>query len=217
MTLQKPPTITCVFVDIGGVLLTDGWDRHGRQRASAQFKLDLAETEERHQRTWDTHQAGKLTLAECLGWVVFYQQRTFTQAQFRQVMFAQSKADPEMIELIRALKAQHRLKIAVVSNEGREVNIYRTRKFRLDGFVDAFISSCFVRLLKRDADIFRLAQDIVQVPAERVVYIENTELYARVAEGLGIRSIRHTTYDATRADLAAIGLLRGDCSDHAAG
>jgi putative hydrolase of the HAD superfamily len=121
-------------------------------------------------------------------------------------MFAQSKPYPEMIELIRKLKARYGLKIAVVSNEGRELNAYRIRKFKLDRFVDAFISSCFVRLRKPDADIFRLALDIAQAPARQVVYIENTPMFVQVAEGLGIRSILHTDYRSTCAKLASLGL-----------
>ena len=80
-------------------------------------------------------------------------------------MFAQSKPYPEMIEMVRNLKARYGLKIAVVSNEARELNAYRIRKFKLDGFVDSFISSCFVHVRKPDADIFRLALDIAQAPA----------------------------------------------------
>src|ERR1039457_2562021 len=129
--MQKPPAITCMFVDIGGVLLTDGWDRHARKRAATNFKLDLAEMEDRHQLTWNTHQVGKLTLEEYLGWVVFHQKRPFTRAQFRRFMFAQSKPYPEMIELVRKLKAKFGLKIVVVSNEGRESNSHRIRKFKL--------------------------------------------------------------------------------------
>ena len=112
-------------------------------------------------------------------------------------MFAQSKPYPEMIELVAQLKVQHGLKIAVVSNEARELNDYRIHKFKLDGFVDSFISSCFVHLRKPDADIFRLALDIAQTPARQVVYIENTPMFVQVAEGLGIRSILHTDYKST--------------------
>ncbi len=80
-------------------------------------------------------------------------------------MFAQSKPYPKMIDLVAQLKVRHGLKIAVVSNEAREVNAYRIRKFKLDRFVDSFISSCFVHVRKPDADIFRLALDIAQAPA----------------------------------------------------
>jgi len=162
--------------------------------------------EDRHHLTFDTYEEGKLTLEEYLGRVVFYQKRPFTRAQFRHFMFAQSKPYLQMIELVRKLKAKYGLKIVVVSNEARDLNAYRIRKFMLAGFVDFFISSCFVHVRKPDADIFRLALDIAQVPARQVVYIENTPMFVQVAEGLGIRSILHTDYRSTRAKLASLGL-----------
>ena len=204
--MKKAPAITCAFLDIGGVLLTNGWDHHARKRAAKSFKLSLAEMEDRHHLTFDTYEEGKLTLEEYLGRVVFYQKRPFTRAQFRSFMFAQSKPYPEMIELVAQLKVRHGLKIAVVSNEARELNAYRIRQFKLGGFVDSFVSSCFVHVRKPDADIFRLALDIAQVPARQVVYIENTPMFVQVAEGLGIRSILHTDYKSTRAKLASFGL-----------
>jgi putative hydrolase of the HAD superfamily len=205
-TMKKATAITCVFLDIGGVLLTDGWDYHARKRAATKFDLELDELEERHHTAFETHEEGKLTLEEYLGRVVFYQKRLFTRAQFRRFMFAQSMPHPQMIELVRRLKAKYGLKIVVVSNEGRELNAYRIRKFKLDGFVDAFISSCFVHLHKPDADIFRLALDIAQVSARQTVYIENTPMFVEIAEGLGIRSILHTDYRSTRAKLVSFGL-----------
>jgi putative hydrolase of the HAD superfamily len=208
--MKKATAITCVFLDIGGVLLTDGWDRDARKRAAANFKLELEEMEDRHHLTFDTYEEGKLTLEEYLGRVVFYQKRPFTRAQFRRFMFAQSKPYPEMIELAGRLKVRHGLKIAVVSNEGRELNAYRIRKFKLDGFVDFFISSCFVHIRKPDADIFRLALDIAQTPARQVVYIENTPMFVQTAEGLGIRSILHTDYRSTCKKLASFGLQNRD-------
>ena len=122
-------------------------------------------------------------------------------------MFAQSKPFPEMIKLVRNLKARHKLKIAVVSNEGRELNSHRIRKFKLDGFVDFFISSCFVHFRKPDADIFKVALDIAQVPVEQVVYIDDRPMFVQVAATLGIRGIRHLDYKTTRAKLAALGLV----------
>ena len=115
-----------------------------------------------------------------------------------------------MIELVVELKGRYGLKIAAVSNEGRELNAYRIRKYRLDGFVDSFISSCFVHIRKPDADIFRLALDIAQTPARQVVYVENTPMFVQIAEGLGIRSILHRDYRSTRAKLASFGLHNGE-------
>jgi putative hydrolase of the HAD superfamily len=215
---MKPSTeITTLFLDIGGVLLTDGWDHHARKRAATKFKLKLDEMEDRHHLTFDTYEEGKLTLKEYLGRVVFYQKRPFTRAQFRRFMFAQSKPYPEMIELVRKLKAKHGLKIAVVSNEARELNSHRIRTFKLDKFVDSFVSSCFVHVRKPDADIFRLALDITQAPTWQVIYIENTPMFVQVAEGLGIRSILHTDYRSTCAKLASLGLQNDEGGCHGTG
>ncbi|MBE0557143.1 MAG: HAD family phosphatase, partial [Proteobacteria bacterium] len=192
--MERAIPITTLFLDIGGVLLTNGWDHHARKRAAKNFKLELAGMEDRHHLTFDTYEEGKLTLEEYLGRVVFYQKRPFTRARFRRFMFDQSKPYPEMIELVAQLKVRHGLKIAVVSNEGRELNAYRIRKFKLDGFVDSFISSSFVHLRKPDVDIFRLALDIVQSTARQVLYIDNTPMFVQIAERLGIRSILHTEY-----------------------
>jgi putative hydrolase of the HAD superfamily len=208
--MKKVPLITCLFLDIGGVLLTDGWDHHARKRAAKNFKLEWAEIEARHHLTFDTYEEGKLTLEEYLGRVVFYRKRPFTRAQFRRFMFAQSKPYPEMIDLVAQLKVRHKLEIVVVSNEARELNVHRIRKFKLDRLVDSFISSCFVHIRKPDRDMFRLALNISQAPARQVVYIENTPMFVQIAESLGIRSILHTDYASTRAKLASFGLSNGE-------
>ena len=211
MTRARP--VTTLFLDVGGVLLSDGWDRHARRRAAETFKLELAEMEERHHRSFDSHQLGKLTLEEYLGLVVFHRRRPFTRAQFRRFMFAQSSPHPEMIALMARLKVAHRLKVVVVSNEGRELNAHRIRTFALDRFVDCFVSSCFVHLCKPDVDIFRLALDVAHAEPRQVLYIENTPMFVDIAEGLGIRSILHTDDQSTRAQLATSGLEDVDHGD----
>ena len=108
--MKRAIPITTLFLDIGGVLLTDGWDHHARKRAAANFKLEWAEIEARHNLTFDTYEEGKLTLKEYLARVVFYQKRPFTRAQFRRFMFAQSKPYPEMIDLVAQLKCQRAYK-----------------------------------------------------------------------------------------------------------
>jgi putative hydrolase of the HAD superfamily len=204
--MKRAIPITTLFLDIGGVLLTDGWSHRASRLAAREFGLDLEELNNRHSEALDIYELGKLTLAEYLSRVVFYEKRPFTPAQFRKFMFAQSKPYPEMIELIRRLKARYGLKTVVVSNEGRGLNEYRIRKFKLNEFVDFFVSSCYVELRKPDADIFRFALDTAQVPADRVIYIENTPMFVEVAEGLGIRSILHRDCKSTCAKLVSFGL-----------
>ena len=215
--MEKSSSISTLFVDIGGVLLTNGWGHEYRKLAAEAFSLDPEEMEARHDLLFETYELGKLTIGEYLSRVVFYEERSFTPAQFQRFMFAQSKPYPEMIELIRRLKVRYGLKIVVVSNEARELNAYRIREFKLDGFVDSFVSSCFVHVRKPDADILRLAQDIAQAPARQVVYIENTPMFVQIAEDLGIRSILHTDYRSTCAKLAAFGLENDEGVIHETG
>lgn len=199
-------TITTLFLDIGGVLLTNGWDKPSRKLAAKTFNLDFHEMESRHQLTFDTYELGKMNLKEYLGHVVFYQPRSFTFAQFQAFIFSQSKPYPQMLDFIRRLKAQYGLKIGVVSNEAFEINAYRIKTFKLNNFVDFFISSCFVHLRKPDAEIFRLALDIAQTPVRQIIYIEDRPIFVNIAENVGIHSICHTGYSSTRAQLAQRGL-----------
>ena len=162
--------------------------------------------QDRHALNFETHEEGRMTFGEYLDRVIFYEKRAFTRAQFRSFMCAQSKPYPEMLDLVVRLKHRYGLKITVVSNESREINAYRIQKFKLNEFVDSFISSCFVQLRKPDVEIFRLALDISQAAARQVVYLENTPMFIQVAEGLGIRGVLHTDYKSTCEKLAALGL-----------
>ena len=204
--MEKLIPITTLFLDIGGVMLTNGWGHESRLAAAAHFKMDFENMEERHHLTFATYEAGKLTLDEYLNRVAFYEERSFTVAQFKEFMFNQTIAYPLMIEYIQRLKQQHKLKIVVVNNEARELNEHRIKKFQLDRFVDFFVSSCFVHFRKPDADIYRIALDIAQVPVEQVVYIEDRQMFVDVARGLGIRSVLHKDYVSTSSELASMGL-----------
>lgn len=209
-SLNKALPITTLFLDIGGVLLSNGWEESSRRLAATTFKLDFEEINERHHLTYDIYEAGSLSLEEYLDRVIFTKKRAFTQDEFWRFMITQSKPYPEMIALIRKLKARHHLKIAVVSNEARELNAYRIREFKLDEFVNFFISSCFVHIRKPDPEIFRMALDIANTPARQAVLIENPPMFVQVAEGFGIHGILHVDYESTRAKLAAMGF---ECAD----
>lgn len=204
--MRKKFNINCLFLDIGGVLLTNGWDHLARKRAAIQFKLDWEEMEAGHHLNFETYEIGKLTLDEYLDRVIFHRKRPFTKGEFRDFMFAQSKALSGMRELMGRLKVRYGLKVAVVSNEGLELNAFRISQFKLSGLVDFFVSSCFIHMRKPDSEIFRIALDMAQVPAGQILYVENTPLFAQVAEGFGIHSLVHTDLDSTAAKMASFGL-----------
>ena len=201
---MDPPS--ALFLDVGGVLLTNGWDRRTRKKAAEIFHLDHEEMDERHHLTFDTYELGKLSLDEYLNRVVFYRERPFSREGFKSFMFEQSQPFPQMINLVRGLKEACGLRVAVVSNEGRELTIHRIQKFKLAEFVDFFVSSSFVHFRKPDADIYRMALDVAQVPVEHVLYVDDRLMFVEVAQGMGIQSIHHTDFESTRAGLASLGL-----------
>ncbi len=204
--MKNKNTVETIFTDIGGVLLTNGWGRDSRKKAIDFFKLDAVETEERHHLSFDTYEVGKLSLDNYLQQLVFYKKRDFSIDDFRKFMMAQSQPYPEMISLLKQLKEKYHLKIAVISNEGRELNNYRIKKFGLNSFIDFFISSSFVHFRKPDADIFRLAIDVSQTAIKNLLYIDDRPLFVQVAAAEGMRGIIHKDYESTIIKLASFGL-----------
>lgn len=203
--METTQRIKTLFLDIGGVLLSDGWDRNARKSAAQKFDINHQEMEERHRINFETYELGKISIDTYLKSVVFYEKRNFTKEDFKQVMCSASKPFPEMLTLFKTLKEKYSLKIAAVSNEGRELNEYRIRKFRLDDIIDSFISSSFVHLRKPDMDIFQMAMDNVQSPASEIMYIENQPIFIQNAEQIGIRSILHHNYKDTLNELIGFG------------
>jgi putative hydrolase of the HAD superfamily len=205
--MTSTTSITTLFLDIGGVLLTNGWDHNIRMHAAKKFGLDYDEMNERHHLTFDTYEEGKLSLDEYLNRVVFYQDHSFSREEFKKFMYAQSKPFSNMIELMCTLKNQYCLRVAAVSNEGRELTMYRVQQYKLGSFIDFFVSSCFVHYRKPDEDMYRIALDIAQVRPEQVVYIDDRAMFVEIARGLGINGIIHTSYETTRMSLEGMGLL----------
>jgi putative hydrolase of the HAD superfamily len=198
--------IRALFLDVGGVLLTNGWDSKVRRALADHFHLDLADFEARHHLTFDTYESGKISFDVFLERTVFYKPRNFTPADFKKFVSDYTKPFPEMIELVSRIKEKHNLKVAVVSNEGRELTFDRVERFHLKSFVDFFIVSSFVHLRKPDTDIYQLALDVAMLEPQQVAYIDDRDMLVEVASKMGIVGIQHTDYDSTKARLAALGL-----------
>lgn len=211
--MQKKANISTLFLDVGGVLLTNGWGRSSRKLAAETFHLEYEEMNERHQLIFPAYELGKLTLEQYLQFTIFYKERSFTKEQFEKFMFDQSHPYPDMIGFIIDLKKRDHLKAGVVSNEGRELTEYRNHKFGLTQFVDFFIVSSLVHLRKPDPEIYHLALDVGQVSPEQVIYIDDRKELTEVASSLGLNVIHHTSLESTKAALfEALNTERGSSS-----
>jgi putative hydrolase of the HAD superfamily len=195
-----------LLTDIGGVLLTNGWDRDTRRLVAEQFHVDAAAIEERHHLTYDTYESGRTDIWTYLQRVIFFEPRSYTPQQVLDFILDQARPLQETIDLVRELKARHGLKVGVVSNEGREIGEDRVRRFGLAEFGDFFVISGCVGLRKPDTAIFRLALDLAQAAPEQAAYLEDRRMFADVAAGMGLRAVWHRDAAQTRAALAAMGL-----------
>jgi putative hydrolase of the HAD superfamily len=198
--------ITHLFTDLGGVLLTNGWDRGLRKLVASHFNVDAAEMDERHHLTYDTYEAGKISLSVYLSRVIFWEPRDFTEEAVVDFMLSQARCFPEMIAMYKQVKEKNGLKVVVVSNEGRELTADRIRRFDLKEFVDIFVVSSYVHFRKPDEDIFRLALDVAQAEPGEVVYVDDRHMFVEVASRLGMREVWHRDLKRTRAAFAELGL-----------
>lgn len=190
-----------LFLDIGNVILTNGWDTKARKHAAERFDLDFADFNARHALIFDTFEIGKTTLDDYIKRVVFYQERSFTEQEFKQFMFDQSQPLEPMFDFMKKLKKEFSLKVIAVSNEGRELMVHRLEKFHLRDLFDSFICSGFVGLRKPDLDIFRLALNTSQSRPAEVIYIDDRALLVEVVKPLGILGLHHINYEETKNKL----------------
>lgn len=204
--MAQTKTIKALFLDIGGVFLTNGWDRRARLQASEQFSLEFEELNERHRIIFDAYESGKMSLDEYLQLLIFYEPRSFTADEFKEFMFEQSKPYADMIALVSNLKRQYQLQTIAVNNEGREINEYRIREFKLKEFIDFFASSCYVHGRKPDKDIYHAALDFAQVTPEETIYLDDRLVFIQAAKQLGIQTIHHTHIISTREAFKEFGL-----------
>jgi putative hydrolase of the HAD superfamily len=200
---QKPSHI---LTDLGGVLLTNGWDREVRRRVAEQFHVDATAMDERHHLTYDTYESGKCDVWTYLDRIIFYELRAYTPQQVLDFILDQARPLSETIGLVQELKARHGLKVGVVSNEGRELGEDRVRRFALAEFIDFFVISGCVGLRKPDTAIFRLALDLAQAQPDQVAYLEDRRMFVDVGASVGLRAVWHRDAAQTRAALAAMGL-----------
>jgi len=197
-----------ILFDVGGVLLTNGWDHVERAIVLQQFHLDRTEFEARHPQPYDAWERDAITAKEYLDATVFYQPRAFSHEEFLDAICAQSKllADGGM-GILQELAASDKCILGVLNNEARATNEYRFKTFGIRQHVKLAFSSCYLGLRKPGQAIYNRALDILGTPAERVLFIDDRAENVASAEAAGMEAILFTGADALRSELANLGVL----------
>jgi putative hydrolase of the HAD superfamily len=199
-------TISTLFWDVGGVLLSNAWDHSERMQTLNHFLLSEAEFHDRHQTIVAAFEEGKISLDEYLDRTVFYRERPFTRQAFRDDMFSQSQPDNQALALARELADSGKYRMSTLNNESKELNLFRIEKFGLRQIFSLFLSSCFVGLRKPEAGIYRLALELTQTPAEQCCFIDDRPLNLESPRQLGMHVIQMQSAGQLREQLRELGV-----------
>lgn len=189
--------IKAVLSDIGGVLLTNGWGSQSRKEACSLFEIDEIDFGLRHATYYPLHEEGKLSLDDYLDRVVFYRHRPFSRQQFLEFIYSQSQLLPQMLEGMIQAKQLYGFRTLAVSNEGRELALYRATHFGLDRLFDGYLVSSSIAKRKPEPAFYQLALDLVGCLPEEVVYIDDRPLFIEEAERIGLLAYHHSEALAT--------------------
>jgi len=198
--------LTTLFWDIGGVILTNGWDRASRREAAELFHMDWEDFQDRHDLSFPAFETGAITLDQYLDRTVFCRPQRFTREEFTAVMFAQSREYPETRAILANVAKSGRYLLAAINNEPRELNEYRIEAFRLRRDFSLFFSSCYVGLRKPDEALYRLALDVTQRPAEQCLVIDDRPLNLENPHKLGMQTVHYQNPAQLRAELERNGI-----------
>jgi putative hydrolase of the HAD superfamily len=198
--------INTLFWDVGGVLLTNAWDRTQREQTLEQFKLDEAEFHDRHEMVISSWERGKISLDEYLERTVFYRPRPFTREAFKNYLFSLSQPHADCLALTRELAKSGKYLMATINNESRDLNLYRIETFGLREIFTLFVSSCFVGLRKPEEGIYRLALEVTQKPPEECCFIDDRSLNLECAGKLGMHTIEMENAAQLRTELRKLGV-----------
>jgi len=198
--------ITTLFWDIGGVIMTNGWDTGARRRAAETFHLDWEEFQDRHDLSFPAFDSGLSSLDEYLNRTLFYRPRAFTREEFIAFMFAQSKEYPESRAVLDKLARMGKYFIGSINNEPLELNEYRIKAFHLRRDFQVFFSSCYLHTRKPEEMIYRIALEVTQRPAAECAFIDDRPLNLENPRKLGFKTIHYQDAEQLRAELKSYGV-----------
>jgi putative hydrolase of the HAD superfamily len=203
-----PSHFDAILFDVGGVMLTNGWDHKERAKVLEQFSLDRQAFESRHEKPNDAWERDTITISGYLKETIFYESRPFTEADFLEAMKAVSlPIAGTAIPVLKDLAATGKYLIGTLNNESRYLHGYRMEKYGITPYLNLQLCSAYVGMRKPDADIYRRAIDIVGRPAGRILFIDDRAGNADAARSAGMAAIQFTGEEQLRAKLKELEIL----------
>jgi HAD superfamily hydrolase (TIGR01509 family) len=199
--------IETIFFDIGGVLLSNGWDETQRATVLPRFDIFLDGYETRHAAANYRWERGLENARWFFDQTVFYEPRKFTfEDLWPEVEGQSSVMYPGTYDVIRSLRAQKKYKVATLNNESRELNDFRIEKFDLRSYFDFFICSGYLGEMKPNPGIYRAALETSATPPARTVFIDDKPENCAAARELGMNAILFSSPQQLCSALIEIGI-----------
>jgi putative hydrolase of the HAD superfamily len=187
--------ITTLFFDVGGVVLTNGWDENSRRESAKHFNLNFDDVEKRHNNIFNDFEKGNISLYEYAKEAVFYEKRNFNSEDYINFIKSKSKVFKSTLQILEKLVRDKRYFLATINNESYELNLFRINQFKLYKYFSAFFSSGFLHTRKPESLIFNIAVNVLHKDPSECLFIDDRIENIEEAASQGIQTIHLTNVD----------------------
>ncbi len=201
--------IETIFWDIGGVLLTNGWDQGQRGRVLASLGVDVPAYEAVHDRENWFWERGLMSAEEFFRRTVMEPNAALGlrfETLWPLVCGESRVLHPECFDVLLGLRGMPGVRLATLNNESRELNGYRLDAFGLRESFDFLVCSGYVGEMKPAAAIYRTAIEISGRPAETGLFIDDKVENCEAARASGMQAIHFQTPAQLTSELLRFGI-----------
>ncbi len=209
--LSQPSSqqIRTIFWDLGGVLLTNGWDVHQRAHVLSSLGVNLPAYEAVHDIYNYFWERGLASAQDFFRDTVLLPnpQLQLTFDQLWPLVCAESKIlHPECFDILAALQASGRYRLATLNNESRELNAHRLDAFDLRRFFSYFLCSGYLHEMKPAPGFYRYAIEISGLPPSSALFIDDKDENCAAARALGMQTILFESPGQLQHELHHLGI-----------
>ena len=197
------PDAPTLFFDVGGVLLTNGWDT-GARSAAETFGLDHPEFQTRHEMLKTAFETGRLTSTAIFARPSFIASTRSPRTNSRRSCTRNRRRWATRSNGSAAPGTQEACRLFTLNNESKELHENRVRTFGLDTIFQGFLTSCYLGQAKPDEGIYITALGIACCERDQAVFIDDRLLNVEPAHALGLNAVHYQNLDQLRTGVAGV-------------
>jgi len=190
--------ITTLLFDLGGVVLTNGWDENSRREGTEYFKLNYDEVEQRHNKIFPDFEKGNVSLIKYINEVIFYKKRNFNTDDFINFIKSRTKSYKSTLQILEELSRDKKYLLATINNESYELNLFRINQFKLYKYFIAFFSSGFLNTRKPEPQIYKIALNVLHKKPQECLFIDDRIENIEEADKQEIQTIHLTDVESLK-------------------